>query len=65
MLIITSKAKAYAKDNHDGMRLGKDFLEKLSATVETMIDVAAAKAKQDKRGTVKERDLFYQDPRAV
>ena len=56
MLIVVSKAKAYAKDKHD-MRLGSDFLEKLSATVARLIDEAVAEAKNSEMGTVKARHL--------
>lgn len=62
-MIVTSKAKAYAKDKHD-IRLGTDFLEELNGAVRVLIDVAGAEARQDKRGTVKKRDLRFQDPRA-
>ena len=61
MLIITSKAKAYAKDKHD-IRLGADFLAKLNGAIEALIDDSAKRAAQDKRGTVKERDLQFTPP---
>ena len=56
MLLVTSKIKAYAKEKHE-MRLGKDYLDKLSSLVEKLIDESCDGAKSDKRGTVKERDL--------
>lgn len=65
MLIVASKAKAYAKDKHDGMKLGTDFLEGLSEAVEALIDCAVEKAKRDKIGTVKKRHMIFQDPRAM
>ena len=57
MLVVVSKAKEYAKTKHD-IRLGKDFLDKLSEGIEGLIDESVARAIADKRGTVKERDLI-------
>jgi len=64
MLLVVSKIKQYAKDKHD-MRLSTEFLNKLDETVKTMVDAASDKAKDNKIGTVKERHLIYQDPRAM
>lgn len=56
MLLVTSKAKAYAKEKHE-MRLGTDYLVALNQTIKRLIDASCEGAKSSRRGTVKKRDL--------
>lgn len=55
MLVVVSKIKGLAKVG--GLRTSVEFCEALSDQVGTIIIEAAKKAKADKRGTIKARDL--------
>ena len=49
--------KAKIKDHAKGMNVSADFAEALSQRVSTLIRDAAARAKANKRQTVKARDV--------
>ena len=53
LLVVRSKIKDYAK----GMNVSGDFADALSKKVELLIKDAVQRAKENKRGTVKPRDL--------
>ena len=55
-LVVTSKVKKHVKEAH-GMSVGKDAIEAVSAKVAAMLEEGVAKAKADKRKTVKARDI--------
>jgi histone H3/H4 len=55
VLVVQSKVKAYAKKK--GMRIGTDALSALSDKVRECVDLAAGRAKENKRGTIKARDI--------
>jgi len=60
MLVVSSKVKKMVKalGEESGVKsIGKDALEALSGKVEALVKEAAAKAKADKRKTIKSRDL--------
>ncbi|MEK6903870.1 MAG: DUF1931 domain-containing protein [Nanoarchaeota archaeon] len=52
LLVVKSKIKEYAK----GMNVSADFAEALSQRVELLVKDAAARAKANKRSTIKSRD---------
>jgi histone H3/H4 len=54
-LVVSSKIKALAKVG--GLRTSAEFIEALSEKVGLIVIEAAKKAKADKRGTIKARDL--------
>lgn len=56
VLITTSRCKGYLKEKH-GLRAGADALEQLNAKVRQLLNVAAQRAEQDRRQTVKARDI--------
>ena len=53
LLVVRSKIKEAAK----GMNVSGDFAEALSKEVEMLIRKAVERAKANKRGTIKPRDL--------
>ena len=53
LLVVRSKIKDVAK----GVNVSSDFAEELSKEVEKLIKRAVERAKANKRGTVKPRDL--------
>ena len=53
LLVVRSKIKDAAK----GMNVSGDFAEALSKKVEELIKDAVRRAKENKRGTIKPRDL--------
>jgi len=55
MLVVRSKVKEYAKKKK--MSFGADAAGALSAEVAALIDKAIARAKANKRATVKGRDV--------
>lgn len=55
VLVITSKVKEVARAG--GLRTSAEFVDALSEHVGEVIIKAAMKAKADKRGTIKARDL--------
>lgn len=55
MTVVTSKVKALAKKS--GLRTSGEFISRLDDLVKDAVKRAAEKAKEDKRGTLKERDL--------
>lgn len=55
ILVVTSKVKALAKAKD--IRTGAEFVEKLSAKVQGLIDGAIAKAVAAERKTLKAEDL--------
>ena len=55
MLVVTSRLKSLAKE--DDMRVSAEFLEAVHDRIKAMLKEAIVKAKEDKRGTVKARDL--------
>lgn len=56
ILVVTSKVKKYVKENAD-MNSSASFIEQLSKTVEKICDAAITAARDDKRKTVKDRDI--------
>lgn len=55
MFVVVSKIKSLMKNKE--MRVSKELCAKLSDAVEDMLTQAAARAKADKRKTVKVEDL--------
>jgi len=55
MMIVVSKAKAYARDQHK-MRLSEEYLEELNKEVKGIIDRSVQNVETG-RVTVKARDL--------
>lgn len=55
MLVVASKVKGLVKKK--GLRTSKEFLEELSKRVANLVTSSIEKAKEDNRGTVKDRDL--------
>ncbi|MBN2444932.1 MAG: hypothetical protein JXJ04_26495 [Spirochaetales bacterium] len=55
-LVVTSKVKAYIKDK-GGMNTSATAIDALSAKVCEICDNAIENAKNDKRKTVKDRDI--------
>lgn len=53
LLVVRSKIKDVAK----GMNVSGDFADALSKEVESMVARACQRAKANKRGTIKPRDL--------
>ena len=53
LVVVRSKIKEVAK----GMNVSGDFAEALSEKVEELIKDAVERAKENKRGTIKPRDL--------
>tara|TARA_Y100000310_G_scaffold302635_1_gene340138 strand:- start:3209 stop:3379 length:171 start_codon:yes stop_codon:yes gene_type:complete len=53
MLVVRSKIKNFS----EGCNVGSDFAEALSKKVEELIKDAVRRAKDNKRNTLKERDL--------
>ena len=58
--VTTSKVKLYAKERHNGVRVGLDFLEGLNELVQRYIDDAVKRLEEDKRSTLKRRDIQLQ-----
>jgi len=56
ILVVTSKVKAYIK-RKGGMNTAANAIEALSHKVAEVIDQAIENAKNDKRKTVKDRDI--------
>lgn len=56
VLVVTSRVKAFVAKKHK-MRTGADFIDSLSDEVEKLVEAAVARAKEDKRGTLKSRDI--------
>jgi len=54
-LLVVSKVKAYAKDQE--MRCSKDFLEALTAQVQSLLDRAIDRAKDNGRVTMRRSDV--------
>ena len=52
-LVVKSKVKEYVND----MSVGADFYEALSKEVETLINKAKARCKENGRSTLKTRDV--------
>ena len=55
VLVVASKVKAYAKKK--GLRTSADAIEAVSDKVYGLLDAAAARAKGNKRGTIKAQDV--------
>jgi len=55
MLVVRSKVKDYAKTKK--MSFGSDAADKLSEEVAKLIDRAAQRAKDNRRNTIKGRDI--------
>lgn len=55
LLVVTSKVKAFAQKS--GLRTSGEFVDRLDDLVRDAVNRAASKAKEDKRGTLKARDL--------
>lgn len=55
MLVVASKVKAYTKA--EGMRIGADAMVQLSVGVEKLINDAITAAKNERRQTIKDRDI--------
>jgi len=53
LLVVRSKIKSFAK----GCNVSGDFADALSKEVEVLISKAAKRAKENKRNTIKARDL--------
>lgn len=53
MIVVRSKIKQFA----NGLNVSADFAEALSKEVEGLIGKAAKRAKDNKRSTIKARDL--------
>jgi len=56
ILVVVSKVKQFIADKDD-LNTASDFIETLSRRVENLCLEATARAKADKRKTVKGRDL--------
>jgi len=54
-LVVASKVKAYIKDQQ--MMTSSEALEAVSARVYDLLDAAVARAKANRRSTVKAQDL--------
>jgi histone H3/H4 len=55
ILVVQSKVKAICKKNK--MRLSGDAVDAISGAVEKIITAAAARAKANKRQTIKKQDI--------
>lgn len=55
MYVVKSKVKEYAKKKKIAM--GSDAVEELSKEVARIIDRAAVRAKENRRNTIKSRDI--------
>lgn len=55
VLVVSSRVKALAKKSD--LRTSGEFIDALSDMVEAAVKNAVGKAKEDKRGTLKARDL--------
>jgi len=60
LLIVASKVKAYVKSK--GMRIGVDALGQLSNVVAEDIDRAIDRATDERRQTIKDRDVNHDAP---
>jgi histone H3/H4 len=56
ILVVTSKVKAYIKEK-GGMNTAANAIDAISAKVREICDNAIENAKNDKRKTVKDRDV--------
>lgn len=55
MLVVASKVKTYVKG--EGMRIGADAMAQLSVGVEKLLDDAITAARDERRQTIKDRDI--------
>lgn len=55
LLVVASKVRAYVKDQD--MRIGADAMAQLSIGVEKLINDAITAARNERRQTIKDRDI--------